>query len=129
MLVAGAASSQDFKSQAAGATASWDAALNAGDASKLAPLYAKNAIIMTASGQQVSGPEGAQNLFGGFIKGGVKAHKITVEGAAMEGSLGYAYGSWQAESSGKPVGGQFTLVFEKDGSAWPIVLHTWTRKP
>ncbi len=129
MLVAGGAYSQDFKSQAVNAAASWDAALNSGDASKFAPLYAKNAIIMSAAGQQVTGPEGAQTLFGSFIKGGVKAHKLTVEGAEAEGNLGYAYGSWQAESSGKPVGGQFTHVFMKDGSGWHLVLHTWTRKP
>ncbi|ANY83109.1 hypothetical protein BB934_33475 (plasmid) [Microvirga ossetica] len=129
MLVAGAAHGQDFKSQVATAAASWDAAFNAGDLSKLATFYTKDAVIMSAGGQQVTGHEGVQTLYGNILKSGVKAHKLAVEGAEMDGSMGYAYGTWQAESGGKPITGQFTNVFMKDGSGWHLVLHTWTRKP
>ena len=65
MLTAGAAFAQDFKSQAAAAAAQWDAAMNAGDATKLSQTYTKDAVILPAGGQPVTGPEGAEKLFGG----------------------------------------------------------------
>jgi ketosteroid isomerase-like protein len=129
LLAAGAASAQDFKSQAASAATRWDAAFNAGDSSKIAPLYAKNAVVLPPGGQQVTGPEGAQTLFGGFIKNGIKDHKITVSGAEMMGNMGYAYGNWTADAGGKKVGGHFTQVLVKEGEGWKTQLHTWTFNP
>ena len=37
------------------------------------------------------------------IKGGVKSHKITVQGAEQKGDLGYAYGRWEADAGGTNV--------------------------
>ena len=129
MVVAGAAHGEDFKSQVTTGAANWDAAFNAGDASKIATFYTKDAVIMPAGGNPVTGHDGAQTLYGGIIKSGVKAHKVTVESAEADGSLGYAYGTWQAESGGKTIAGYVTQVFKKDESGWHLVLHTWTRKP
>ena len=126
MLTAGAAFSQDFKNQAAAAAARWDSALNSGDASKVAQGYTRNAIILPAGGEQVSGQEGAETLFGGFIKGGVKAHKITVHGGEQKGDMGYAYGRWEAEAGGKKLGGHWTNVLVNEGGQWRTALHTWT---
>src|SRR5215210_3952610 len=95
LLTAEAAFSQDFKSQAAAAASQWDSAFNSGDASKVAQGYTKSAVILPARGQQVTGQQGAETLFGSFIKGGVKSHKITVEGGEQKGDLGYAYGRWR----------------------------------
>jgi ketosteroid isomerase-like protein len=67
MLTAGEAFSQDFKNQAAAAAAQWDTAFNSGDASKVAQGYTKNAIILPAGGQQATGQQGAETIFGGFI--------------------------------------------------------------
>ncbi len=105
ILTAGAAYSQDFKSQATAAAAQWDNALNSGDASKVAQTYTKNAVILPAGGQLVTGPQGAETLFGGFIKNGVKNHKITVQGGEQKGDLGYAYGRWEADAGDKKLGG------------------------
>ena len=44
MLTAEMALAQDFKSQAATAAAHWDAALNSGDAAKVAQAYTKTAV-------------------------------------------------------------------------------------
>ena len=101
LLTAEAAFSQEFKSQAAAAASQWDNAFNSGDASKVAQGYTKSAVILPAGGQQVTGPQGAETLFGSFIKGGVKSHKITVQGADQKGDLGYAYGRWEADAGGK----------------------------
>ena len=90
-----------FKSQAAAAASQWDSAFNSGDASKVAQGYTKSAVILPAGGQQVTGQQGAETLFGSFIKGGVKSHKITVEGGEQKGDLGYAYGRWEADAGGK----------------------------
>ena len=87
MLTAEAAFSQDFKSQAAAAASQWDDAFNAGDASKVAQGYTKSAVILPAGGPQVSGQQGAETLFGSFIKGGVKSHKITVQGPTRKATL------------------------------------------
>ncbi len=72
MLTAGTAFAQDFKSQVTAAAAQWDAALNSGDATKLSKAYTKDTIILPAGGEQVIGPEGAEKLYGGFLKGGLK---------------------------------------------------------
>ena len=70
MLTAGTAFAQDFRSQAA----QWDTAFNAGDVTKLSKAYTKDAVILPAGREQVTRPEGAEKLFGSFIKGGVKNH-------------------------------------------------------
>ena len=129
MAVAGAAPGQGFQSQVPTGGANWGAGFNAGDASKIATVYKKDAVIMPAGGNPVTGHDGAQTLYGGIIKSGVKAHKVTVESAEADGTLGYAYGVWQAESGGKTIAGYVTQVFKKDESGWHLVLHTWTRKP
>jgi ketosteroid isomerase-like protein len=101
MLTAGAAFSEDFKNQATVAAAQWDNAFNSGDASKVAQNYTNSAIILPAGGQQVVGQQGAETLFGSFMKGGVKNHKITVQGGEQKGDLGYAYGRWDADAGGR----------------------------
>ena len=105
VLTAEAAFAQDFKNQAAAAASQWDDAFNSGDASKVGQGYTKTAVILPAGGQQVTGPQGAETLFGSFIKGGVKSHKITVQGGEQKGELGYAYGRWEADAGGKKIGG------------------------
>jgi ketosteroid isomerase-like protein len=67
MLTAGTAFAQDFKSQATAVAAQWDTVFNSGDATKLSKVYTKDAVILPAGGEQVTGPEGAEKLFGGFI--------------------------------------------------------------
>lgn len=126
LSAAGAAYSQDFKSQASAAAAQWDSAFNSGDASKVGQTYTKTAVILPAGGQPVSGPQGAETLFGGFIKGGVKGHKITVEGAEAKGDLGYAYGRWESDAGGKKLTGHWTNVLMNEGGQWRTALHTWT---
>jgi ketosteroid isomerase-like protein len=126
MLTAEAALAQDFKSQAATAAAQWDSALNSGDAAKVAQAYTKTAVILPAGGEQVTGQQGAETLFGGFIKGGVKNHKITVKGGEQKGDLGYAYGRWEADAGDKKLGGHWTNVLVNEGGQWRTALHTWT---
>jgi len=121
LLTAEAAFSQDFKSQAAAAASQWDSAFNSGDASKVAQRYTKSAVILPARGQQVTGQQGAETLFGSFIKGGV-----TVEGGEQKGDLGYAYGRWEADAGGKKLGGHWTNVLMNEGGQWRTALHTGT---
>ena len=97
MLTAEAALAQDFKSQAATAAAQWDSALNSGDAAKVAQAYTKTAVILPAGGEQVTGQQGAETLFGGFIKGGVKNHKITVRAVSRKATSAMPMGA------GKPM--------------------------
>lgn len=125
MLTAGAAFAQDFKSQAAGAAAQWDTAFNSGDATKLSKAYTKDAVILPAGGEQVTGPGGAEKLFGGFIKGGVKNHKITVQGGEGNNERGYVYGRWQADAGDKKLTGHWVNVLEREGDQWRTALHTW----
>lgn len=126
IFAAGAAHSQDFSSQAASAAARWDSAFNAGDISKVAQTYTKDAVILPAGGQRVNGPKGAETLFEGFVKGGVKNHKITVQGGEQKGDIGYAYGRWEADAGGKKLGGHWTNVLMNEGGQWRTALHTWT---
>ena len=126
MLAAEVAISQEFKDAAAATAAQWDSAFNSGDASKVAQSYTKSAVILPAKGQQVAGPQGAETLFGSFIKGGVKNHKITVQGGEQKGDLGYAYGRWEADAGAKKLSGHWTNVLMNEGGQWRTALHTWT---
>ena len=128
MFVAGAAHGQDFKSQVTTGAANWDAAFNAGDASKSRHSTRKDAVIMPAGGNPVTGHDGVQTLCGGIIKSGVKAHKVTVESAEADGNLGYAYGTWQADRAARRLL-DMSPKFQENESGWHLVLHTWTRKP
>ena len=129
MLAAGSAGAQDFKSQATAAAAQFDAAFASGDSSKIAQLHTKDAVILPAGGKVVTGGQGAGDLFGGFIKGGVKSHKITVQGGEAAGQMGYAYGTWEADAGGKKIGGHWTNVLKNEGGQWRTALHTWTMEP
>jgi ketosteroid isomerase-like protein len=126
LLAAGAAFAEDFKSQAAAAAAQWDAAFNAGDVAKLSKAYTQDAVILPADSPQVTGQEGAAQLLGGYIKGGIKNHKITVLGGNSEGNEGYAYGRWQADVGDKKVSGHWVNVFKREDGQWRTALHTWT---
>jgi ketosteroid isomerase-like protein len=121
-----ASATSPLANQAAAAAAQWDAAFNSGDASKVAQGYTMNAIILPAGGQQATGQQGAETLFGGFIKGGVKTHKISVQGGEQKGDMGYAYGRWDADAGGKKLGGHWTNVLVNEGGQWRTALHTWT---
>ena len=125
-MITAPAFSQDFKNQAGAAAAQWDSAFNSGDASKVAQTYSKNAVLLPPGGQQVTGQQGAETLFGGFIKGGVKSHKITVQGGEQKGEMGYAYGRWDADAGGKKLGGHWANVLVNEGGQWRTALHTWT---
>ncbi|WP_162261707.1 DUF4440 domain-containing protein [Bosea sp. Root381] len=125
IFAGGAASAQDFKTQAAAAAAQRDAAFNASDATKLSKAYTRDAVILPAGGQPVTGQEGAAQLFGGFIKGGVKDHRITVQGGNGEGNEGYAYGRWQADAGGKKLAGHWVNVLKREDGQWRTALHTW----
>ncbi|KRE18212.1 hypothetical protein ASE63_03330 [Bosea sp. Root381] len=82
-------------------------------------------MILPAGGQPVTGQEGAAQLFGGFIKGGVKDHRITVQGGNGEGNEGYAYGRWQADAGGKKLAGHWVNVLKREDGQWRTALHTW----
>jgi ketosteroid isomerase-like protein len=125
MLTAGAAFAQDFKSQATAAAARWDAAFNAGDAAGLSKSYTKDAVILPAGGETVTGPAGAEKLFGSFIKGGLKNHKVTVQGGDGEGDSGYVYGRWQVDAGDKKLAGHWVNVLKREDGQWRTALHTW----
>jgi ketosteroid isomerase-like protein len=125
MLTAGPAFAQDFKSQAAAAAAQWDAAFNSGDVGKLSQAYTRDAVILPAGGERVTGPEGAEKVFGGFIKGGVKNHKITVQGGDGDDDEGHVYGLWQADAGDKKLTGHWVNVLRRQDGQWRTALHIW----
>jgi ketosteroid isomerase-like protein len=88
--------------------------------------YAKTAVILPAEGQQVTGQQGAETLFGSFIKGGVKSHKITVQGGEQKGDIGYAYGRWEADAGARKSAVIWTNVLMNEDGQWRTAFHTWT---
>ena len=103
----------------------WDAAFNAGDAGRLSQVYARDAVILPAGGEQAAGREGAEKVFGGFIKSGVKNHKITVQDGKGDDDAGYAYGLWQADAEDKRLTGRWVNVLRRVDGQWRIALHIW----
>ena len=58
--------------------AQWDNALNSGNIKSLVALYAENAIISPGNGKTLVGRVQIENLFKGFIDGGVHNHTLEI---------------------------------------------------
>lgn len=126
-LAAHGAFAGDMTAKVEEMNAAWDEAFNAGDAEKVASLYAEDARVITGDGQVVEGRDEIRKLFQGFIDSGFGEHEIKLGSVEGTDDLLYETGDWSGMGGdGKPYGGKLVVIYEKqDGGDWQTVLHMW----
>lgn len=111
--------------------ASWNQALNSGNAAALAALYTEQATLSPGNGQTLVGRSAIEQLFRSFVDNGVHNHAIEIVDAGGDERVAYQVARWSAngaEKDGKKpaFGGILMSVFEKgsDGK-WLARSHVW----
>lgn len=107
-------------------SATWQAALNAGDVDALAALYADDARLMPPGGPMTSGKEAVRASLGAMIDAGQGGTLTTVE-AMVSGNMGYHVGTYQTTAGGEVVDtGKFVEIWNRgaDGE-WRIASDIW----
>ncbi|MDZ4140942.1 MAG: SgcJ/EcaC family oxidoreductase [Methylotenera sp.] len=113
------------------ANAEWNKALNSGNAKGLAALYTENAILSPGNGKALVGRAEIENLFKGFVDGGVHNHTLEIIEVGGSDKMIYQIARWSAqgaEANGETpsFGGITTNVLEQssDGN-WLARTHIW----
>jgi uncharacterized protein (TIGR02246 family) len=125
------ADTNKLKSIAESANATWNQALNSGNASALAALYAENAILSPGNGKTLSGRTEIAALFKSFVDSGVHNHTLEIIEVGGNENIIYQVAKWNANGANKDgkspsFGGITTSVLElgKDGK-WLARTHVW----
>ena len=113
------------------ANAEWNKALNTGNIGQLAALYAENAMLSPGNGKTLVGRSEIENLFKGFVDGGVHNHTLEIIEVGGTDKMIYQVARWNAqgaEANGETpsFGGITTSVLEQssDGN-WLARTHIW----
>jgi uncharacterized protein (TIGR02246 family) len=113
------------------ANTEWNKALNSGNVKGLAALYTENATLSPGNGKTLVGRAEIENLFKGFVDGGVHNHTLEVIEVGGSDKMIYQVARWSAqgaEANGeKPsFGGITTSILEQssDGN-WLARTHIW----
>ena len=101
---------------------SWQEAYNAGDAPRVASLYAEDGQYLSAH-VAARGREAIRAYFQRGIDAGGRIEAITVKDSGASGTLGWATGTYAANNAGQKVDGRIVLVLRKCAGAWLIVAH------
>ncbi len=113
------------------ANTEWNNALNSGNVKELAALYAENATLSPGNGKTLVGRAKIENLFKGFVDGGVHNHTLEIIEVGGSDKMIYQIARWNAqgaETSGEvpTFGGITTSVFEQSSNGnWLARTHIW----
>ena len=105
-----------------GVAQAWKDAYNAGDAARVASLYAEDGQYLSAH-VAARGREAIQAYFQRGIAAGGHLDAVTVLESGSDGSLAYAAGTYAADNAGQKVDGRILLVLRRCGDAWLVVAH------
>ena len=116
----------DTRAQIEKMTKAWEKAYNAGDATAVAALYAKDAKLMPPGAEPASGSSAIQTFFTADVKGGAKM-ALTTEDVTGSGDYALETGKWVATSAdGKHLDhGQYATFYKKADGGWKISRDTW----
>jgi uncharacterized protein (TIGR02246 family) len=121
----------DVKATVESANATWNNTFNSGDSTKLATLYAGDALLSPGNGQVLKGREQIAELFKSFIDNGVHNHTIETVSTYHDGNQIVQVANWNAQGVNEQketisFGGVFMSVLEQneDGD-WVAKSHVW----
>jgi uncharacterized protein (TIGR02246 family) len=131
--IASPAQAADNKAKAIveSANSAWNQALNSGNYTALAKLYAEDATLSPGNGQTLAGQAEIEKLFKGFVDNGVHNHKTEIIEVDGNSNLIYQVSKWSANGAEvdgkKPSFGGITMsVLEKGKNGkWYIRSHVW----
>lgn len=104
------------------------AAFEQGDASRIAALYGRDAQLLPANHEFVSGQPAIQAFWQGLMQLGIAAVKLeTLEVEGM-GQHAYEVGRYTIHSSdGKMIDfGKYIVTWQKTAGHWTMYRHIWT---
>jgi uncharacterized protein (TIGR02246 family) len=111
--------------------AEWNNVLNSGNIKDLSNLYAENAILSPGNGKTLVGRPEIEDLFNGFILGGVHNHTLEIVEVGRSGNAIYQIAKWnaqgaQANGETPSFGGITTSVYEQSNDGkWLAITHVW----
>jgi uncharacterized protein (TIGR02246 family) len=81
------------------ANAKWNKALNSGNVKELAALYTENATLSPGNGKTLVGRSEIENLFKGFVDGGVHNHTLEIIEVGGTDKMIYQVARWNAQGA------------------------------
>ena len=103
----------------------WTAAYNAGDATALAGLYNKDAVLSTRPSGSVEGKDAIEFFWKNDFGGGKPATKLELTDAYVAGDLAHLEGEYEVTDKGKVSKGHYVQLWMQDGDAWRIHREMW----
>jgi uncharacterized protein (TIGR02246 family) len=112
----------------------WSKEWSAKNLDALIPLYAEDAVFLTATGSRTTGRAAIRDLFEKALAVNTSELHVLSKVTEQSGNLAYHSGEYEETStsggvkrSGK---GNYLVVFRRDGkNQWRIVQHMWTDVP
>ena len=104
---------------------SWTAAYNAGDATKLAALYNKDAVLSTRPTGSVEGKEAIEFFWKGDFGSGKPTTKLVLTDAYLAGDMAHLEGEYEVADKGKVTKGRYVQLWMQEGGSWRIHREVW----
>jgi uncharacterized protein (TIGR02246 family) len=110
-------------------SARWAEHFNAGDAARLAELYATDAVVFPPSGVRVTGGQ-IRDYWRSVLDHGARGFRLDSVDVVGDDRIAAQTGQWQATVSGDggaPVSGYLVNVFERQNDGvWKLHAQMWT---
>jgi uncharacterized protein (TIGR02246 family) len=107
----------------------WAESFNAGDAARLAELYAKDAVVFPPSGNRLTGGQ-ILDYWRSVLLNGARGYRLEDADLTSDDRLAIQTGQWHATvpgDGGSSVSGHLMNVFERQGDrAWKLRAQMWT---
>jgi ketosteroid isomerase-like protein len=103
----------------------WTTAYNAGDATKLAALYDKDAVLSTRPSGSVEGKDAIESFWKNDFGDGKPTTKLEMTDAYMAGDLAHLEGEYEVADKGKVTKGHYVQLWMQDGEDWRIHREMW----
>lgn len=105
----------------------WMEAFNRGDFAAVGALYTADARVMAPGAETATGPAGAQAVFDGASKAGVKSAKLETVELYAGGQTTTELGRYTMMGADGQVldTGRFIVVWKREGNAWKIHRDMW----
>ncbi len=105
----------------------YDAAYNKGDASAVAAVFTKDAVLAAPRGPNLRGTEELQAFYANAFRAGFSSDLLKVQTERVIGDMAWAVGQWSAMRPGanhttRPRQGNWGAVFVRDGDTWKIQM-------
>ena len=103
----------------------WTTAYNAGDASALAALYDKDAVLSTKPSGSVEGKDAIEFFWKMDFGGNKPTTKLALTDVYLAGDLAHLEGEYEVADKGKITKGHYVQLWMQDGDEWRIHREVW----